>query len=160
MKSSLNREFAARHLFVAILMAVLCLWFGYDGFVAYPSTPAAELYEKIEGAPAPQGLDLEAFKEQKTKTQYGFAALAFLASAVVGLRLLASARFRFEFDDGGFSVGGERFAYADVKSVDDRDWEKKGISRLDLGGRKVVLDAWHHAGVKEFHSRIASAERP
>ena len=163
MKLALNREYARNHLFVTVLMAGLGCWFAYDGLVKYPATPARELYASIEKSDPPDVMTnaaLEGFKAQKTKTQYGFAALAFLASAVVGLRLLASARFRFEFDDGGFSVGGERFAYADVKSVDDRDWEKKGISRLDLGGRKVVLDAWHHAGVTEFHSRIASAERP
>ena len=157
MKVSLNREYARNHLFVTVLMAALGCWFAYDGLVKYPSTPARELYASIEKSEPPESMTdaaLENFKSQKTKTQYGFAALAFAASAVVGLRLLASARFRFEFDDDGFTAGGERFGYADVKSVDDRDWEKKGITRIDLGGRRVTLDAWHHVGVKEFHDKL------
>lgn len=157
MKISLNSEYARNHLFVVVLMAALAGWFGYDGFVRYPATGAAELYERIErSAPGPGWSPeaLEAFKTQKIRTQYGFCALALLAAAVVGLRLLASARFRFDYDETGFSVGGERHLYSDISGADDRDWEKKGICRLDVGGRKVVLDAWHHRGVKEFHDKF------
>ena len=75
MKLKLNGEYAGRHLFVTLLMVGLCGWFGYDGFVRYPATPAAELYKSIEGSDAPDGFDLEAFKAQKTKTQYGFCLL-------------------------------------------------------------------------------------
>ena len=160
MKVSLNGEYARNHLFVTVLMAGLGCWFAYDGLVKYPATPARELYASIEKSePAASMTDaaLEAFKSQKTKTQHGFAALAFLAAAVVGLRLLASARFRFEFDDDGFAVGGERHAYADVADVDDGEWEKKGITRLRLAsGRRVALDAWHHQGVKEFHEALCA----
>ena len=37
----LNPEFFYRHLAVCILMLGMGCWFGYDGFVAYPKTPAA-----------------------------------------------------------------------------------------------------------------------
>ena len=158
MKVAINREYARNHLFVTVLMAGLGLWFAYDGLVRYPATDAAALYESIEGsAPGPGASEegLERFKTQKIHTQYGFAALAFLASAVVGLRLLKSARLRVEWDDDGFSVGGKRFAFSDVKGVDERKWEKKGISRVDLGGgRRLVLDAWHHKGARELHDAI------
>lgn len=156
MKLSLNREYFRNHLFVTVLMAAMSAWFAYDGFVRYPSLDAAALYEKIEGAAPGEGwtqANLEAFKRQKIKTQHGFALLALLASAVVGLRLLKSARFSFEFDDDGFTVGGERHQYSDIKSIDDRDWERKGIMRLDLGGRTVVLDGWHHKGVGDFRAK-------
>ncbi|MBO7482261.1 MAG: hypothetical protein J6U17_00045 [Kiritimatiellae bacterium] len=156
MKLSLNREYFRNHLFVTVLMAAMSAWFAYDGFVRYPSLDAAALYEKIEGAAPGEGwtqANLEAFKRQKIKTQHGFALLALLASAVVGLRLLKSARFSFEFDDDGFTVGGERRQYSDIKSIDDRDWERKGIMRLDLGGRTVVLDGWHHKGVRDFRAK-------
>ena len=90
MKLKLNREYATRHLFVTLLMLGLGGWFGYDGFVRYPATPAAELYKSIEGSDAPAGFNLEAFKVQKTKTQYGFTFLCFLAALIVGSRLFAS----------------------------------------------------------------------
>ena len=143
---TLNREFAVRHLGVAALMLGLSAWFGYDGLVKYPATPAAELYRAIEGADAPVGFDLDAFKRQKTQTQYGFAVLALLAALAVGGHVAWLARFRFGYDEDGFSVGsGPRRAFADVKAVDWSAWTKKGIVRMD----GVTLDTWHHEGVRE-----------
>ncbi len=154
MKFKLNREYARNHLFVTVLMAGLGLWFAYDGFVKYPATPAAELYKQIEKVEPDSSCDIEAFKAQKIKTQYGFTFLSLLASLVVGLRLLKSARFDFAFDDAGFTSRGARFSYGDVTAVDDRLWEKKGITRVTARGRFFTLDAWHHEGVKEFHEKI------
>ena len=149
-----NREYVTRHLFVTLLMVGLCGWFGYDGFVKYPSTPAAELFTSIEGREPGerelQGDYLEKFKRQKTQTQYGFTALAFLAALIVGIRLLKSSSFKFEFDDEGFVHKGVRRAYADVKTVDRSRWEKKGIIVVD----GITLDAWHHIGVKEFAEKL------
>jgi len=150
MKLTINREYAMRHLFVTLLMTGLCIWFGYDGFVRYPATPAAELYRTIEGSDAPQGFNLEAFKRQKTKTQYGFTILAGFAALVVGLGLFKSHSFEFEFDDEGFVHRGKRRAYSKIKKVDRSKWEKKGIVNVD----GIVLDSWHHVGVKEFEAKL------
>lgn len=155
MKLVLNKEYARRHLFVTIVMAALGLWFGYDGFVRYPATPAAELYRSIEGSDAPEGFDLEGFKRQKTQTQYGFTALSLLAALVVGLRLYGASRFKFEFDENGFSFRNRRYTYADIDETDHRQWKSKSILKLRLkDGLRVVLDAWHHVGVKEFEARL------
>ena len=51
----LNPEFFYRHLAVCLLMFGMSCWFGYDGLVACPNTPAAELYEKIEKSKPPEG---------------------------------------------------------------------------------------------------------
>ena len=131
-------------------MVALGCWFGYDGFIGYPATPAAELYKSIEKSDAPEGFDLEAFKKQKIGTQYGFTILAFFAAAVVGSRLAKSARFQFEFDDEGYVYRGRRHAYADIKTVDRSQWEKKGIVKID----GITLDSWHHLGVKEFVEKL------
>ena len=151
---TLNREFAVRHLGVAALMLGLFGWFGYDAAVRYPATPAAELYRAIEGSDAPAGFDLDAFKRQKTQAQYGFAVLALLVALAVGGHVAWLARFRFEYDDDGFSVGGgPRRAFADVKAVDWSAWTKKGIVRMD----GVTLDSWHHEGVKEVAAILEKA---
>lgn len=154
MKLSLNKEYAQRHLFVAVLMLGLGGWFGYDGLVTYPSMSAAELYRSIEKADPPAEMTeerLAAFKKQKTETQYGFALLSLLAGAVVGLRLLKSAKFAFEFDDAGFTANGKRYTRADIVEVDRSQWEKKSILVLKLvDGARLTLDAWHHVGVKDF----------
>ena len=153
MKLKINSEYATRHLFVTLLMIGLGGWFGYDGFVRYPATPAADLYRSIEGSDAPAGFNLEAFKDQKTKTQYGFTFLCFLAALVVGTRLCRSYAFRFEFDDEGFVSDGKRRAFADIKRIDRSKWESKGIIKVD----GIVLDSWHHLGVKEFVAKLDGA---
>ena len=152
MKITLNREYAMRHLFTTVLMLGLGGWFGYDGFVGYPATPAADLYRSIEGSDAPAGLDLEAFKRQKIQTQYGFMILTLLAAIVIGGHVWMLSGFRFEFDDESYTFAGKRVAIKDVKSVDRSQWEKKGIVKLD----GIKLDAWHHAGVKEFVAKLGS----
>ena len=160
MELKLNREYAARHLFVAVLMLALSAWFGFDGFVKYPQTTGHDLYVSIEGAEPPENFDLASFKAQKIQTQYGFTALTFAAFVAVALGLFGSARFKFAFDDTGFTHGGARFTYGDIAKVDDRDWEKKGIVRFYVQHPStgavipVKLDAWHHVGVKDFHAKL------
>ena len=146
----LNPDYAKRHLFVMLLMIGLGCWFGYDGFVRYPATPAAELYESIEKSPAPDGLDLDAFKRQKIGTQYGFMILSFFVAAVVGSRLMKSKRFVFEFDDEAYVYRGRRYPISGIKTVDRSRWEKNSIIKVD----GITLDAWHHLGVKEFVEKL------
>lgn len=158
MEMRLNREFAVRHLFVALLLAGMAAWFAYDGFVRYSSATAHDLYVAIEKREPAEGFDLEAFKRQKTQTQYGLAAFFLLASVAVGAHLLAVSRFRFAFDGDGFTSGGRRYGFADIVSVDRSRWESKRIAGLALkDGRRVTLDAWHHDGVKEFVASLDAA---
>ena len=93
---------------------------------------------------------------EKIRRQYEFAGIALLVSLVVGLRLLKSARFDFEFDDEGFTCRGRRFARADIDRIDRSQWEKKSILTLRMtDGTKIVLDGWHHTGVREFAAAYA-----
>ena len=157
-KFKLNPDFAKRYCFVALLFAGMGGWFGYDGLVTYPSMTAADLYRSIEKADPPADMPaerLEAFKRQKTQTQYGFATLALLAGAVVGLRLLKSAKFAFEFDDAGFTAYGKRYTREDIASADRSQWESKTILGLKMkDGTTLALDAWHHTGVKDFAATL------
>ena len=150
MKLTINREYAMRHLFVVIVMLGLGCWFGYDGFVRYPATPAAELYRSIDGSDAPENFDLEAFKAQKTKTQHSFTVLVLLVALVVGTNLYRSFRFQFEFDDTGYVYRGRRRRYEEIRVVDWSRWAKKGIVKVD----GITLDSWHHVGVKDFAARL------
>ena len=153
----LNPEFFYRHLAVCLLMFGMSCWFGYDGFVRYPATPAAELYEKIESSKPPEGFNLDAFKRQKIQSQYGFTALCLLASVLIGLHLASVASFRFEFDDSGFVWRGKKLSLSDIKSVDRSQWKKKGIVKLLFADNsRVTLDAWHHVGVREFEKLLPS----
>ena len=155
MKLKLNKEYAHRHLFVTLLMAGLCCWFGYDGAVRYPRMTPDLLYRSIEQAEPPAGADLEAFKRQKTNAQLGLALVLLVAAGVVGLRLFLSSRLDFVWDEAGFSVAGRRHSPADIAQLDRSRWESKGILKLKLAdGGSVVLDAWHHLGVREAAAEL------
>lgn len=156
MKLKINREFLLRHLFSLAVFAVLGGWFGFDAFVSYPRSDARALYVSIEKSEPGESVDLEAFKAQKVRTQRLMASFALLAGFLVGLHLLSVAGFRFEFDDGGFSLGGKRFSYSDIKTLDKSKWDKKGILKVSGDGFEIRLDAWHHLGVKEFYGIVTA----
>ena len=157
MKLTLNREFFLRHLFVAVLMLGLGCWFGYDGFVGYPSKTPSQLYEEIEKSAPPSPEAAQKVYDNAIPRQKQFMGLALLAALAVGLHLLLVSRLDVSFDDEGFTWNGKRFAYSDISRIDDSKWEKKQICVLFVkGGGKLVLDAWHHVGAKEMHAKIAS----
>ena len=147
MKLKINREFLLRHVFSLAVFVVLGGWFGFDAFVRYPRSDARALYVSIEKSEPGEKVDLESFKAQKVQT--------LLAASLVGLHLLCVARFRFEFDESGFSLGDRRFSYSDIKDIDKSKWEKKGVLTVSGDGFKICLDAWHHIGVKEFYAKLA-----
>ena len=146
MKLTLNREYALRHLGVALLFFVLAGWFLYDAVFVYPNLPA-------DGA-----------HHTTVEFQYSFAALLGLAALVIALRVKASHGATLEWDDEkvwGPGLRGGPLAFRDICGVDDAAWEKKGIiSFLARDGRRLKLDAWHHVGVKELVEKIlAKADR-
>lgn len=155
MKLSLNKEFALRHLFVALLMAALGGWFGYDGYVTYPSMTARDLYVRCHKGEQPaDDLAAEKFSATAIPRQKQFMFLCLLAAAVIGGHVLIVSRLDFSFDADGFTYRGRYIPFLDVQSVDDAQWEKKGIVRLVASSCSLTLDSWHHAGVKEFHARL------
>ena len=146
MKLKLNKEFAVRHLGVAVLMAALGGWFAYDGYVAYPATPAPELYANAHGgesAASPE--QAEKYKASAIPRQKQFMAICWLFALYLAANVGFLARKSFYLD-------------GKITDVDDRDWAKKGILRFKVDGKKTVLDAWHHAGVKELVEKILAAK--
>jgi hypothetical protein len=156
MKIVLNKEYAIRHLFVVVLMVALGGWFMYDAFITYPSKPADVLYEEIEGAKAPESVELEKFKSQKIASQKGLMIAAFLVSFIVGLRLLKEYRFKLDYDGETFTYNGKTYKFSEITSIDDRAWENKSIFYITIGSRRLKLDGWHHSGVKEFYEKCRS----
>lgn len=155
MKLFLNKEFARRHLFVTLLMVALGGWFGYDGFITYPSMSASELYVRSHKGEQPaDDLAAEKFQAVAIPRQKQFMGLCFLAAVLVGGHLWLVSRLRVEFDAEGFTWRGRRFAFADVVKMDESDWSKKGIVRLTTAAGSLTLDSWHHTGVEDFHARL------
>ena len=147
MKLQLNREFAVRHLGVALLMTILCGWFLVDGAVVYPQKDDA-YFETT----------LHTQKDRAIARQYQFAGLTGLAAIIIALGVLRNRRRTLEWDETqmcGSLTGGRPLAFADVDRLDTRRWESKGILVVHAkDGRRVTLDAWHHTGVKELAAKL------
>ena len=151
---TLNREFLVRHLGVALLMAGLGGWFVFDGAVTYPKMDAVEFCEKYHK-------NLDNPEQEKSKAigrQYQFASLAFIASLAIVCHLLKVRGESLAWDDEkmvGSLTFGKEARFSDVKDVDRRLWDKKGILRVVMAdGRKIALDAWHHPEAKELAEKF------
>ena len=88
-----------------------------------------------------------------------------IATRIAGLVLLfipfSKRSTRYVSDEDGLhgnGFGGD-LAYSDIKSIDWRLWQKKGIVDLETPKGRIRLDAWHFAGIKEIVADI-EAKRP
>ena len=153
-KIELNREYARRHILATAVFVAMGCWFGYDGFVRYPATDAAALYESIEGRAPSSETDIEKFKRQKIDSQRLFSAFLLCVAAVVGLRLLKNSRLDFSWGETGFETGGRQYSFDDVVSCDLSRWKSKGILVLRVPSGRIALDSWHHKGVREFKEML------
>ena len=151
MKSfTLNKEFFFRHFGVTLLAVGLGCWFVFDGAVTYPKMDAVEFCEKYH-----KSLDNpEREKANAIERQYQFASLAFIAALAIGCHLLKIRGETLSWDDEkmvGSLTGGKDAFFRNVKEVDRRHWDKKGILVAVMDdGRKITLDAWHHPEVKDL----------
>ena len=155
MKIHLNREFALRHLGVAILFLGLCGWFLYDGAVAYPKMDEAVFREQVlHGKPG----DLGELRRQAIGRQYQFAGICVLAALLISAGVARCRLQTLEWDETrmcGSLTAGRPLPFDDVVGVDERRWEKKGILVVVAkDGRRVTLDTWHHAGARELAEKI------
>lgn len=160
MKLQLNREFALRHLGVAVLFFGLCGWFLYDGTVTYPQMDDAVFKEQI--LHGRQG-DFSKLRQDATNRQFQFAVLCGMAALLIAAGVGRCHLQTLEWDDTqmcGSLTGGRPLAFADVSGIDDRRWEKKGILVvLAKDGRRFTLDTWHHQGAKALAEKILGSRR-
>ena len=172
MKIQLNREYATRHLGVAVLFFALGGWFAFDGAVQWPAENAA--WEKRTGTTVAAALqahpelrnehikdnrdDIPPHWPHELARQFQFAGLCGLASLIIAALVGLNWKRTLEWDDGqmtGSLTGGRPLAFADIVGVEDAQWDKKGIIvLLAKDGRRVTLDSWHHAGVDELVAKI------
>ena len=138
MKLSLNKEYAVRHLGVAALFFGLSLYFLYDAIFVYPYLPA--------------------------EFQYSSAALLALFAFVVAFRVFRNWRATLTWDDEqmvGTLTSGVPLKFADIDRLDVGKWEPKQILVVHAkDGRRVTLDAWHHAGANELAEKLLAHEPP
>lgn len=174
MKLQLNREYATRHLGVALLFTVLCGWFAWDGAIAWPNEIAA--WEKENGTKASVYLAAHPeYAHSHTKEERGglphlpseldrqfqFAGLCGVAALIIAGLVLLDYRRTLTWDDEqmcGTLTGGTPLRFDDIAGFDESKWEKKGILTVYAkDARKVVLDTWHHTGARELAEKLLAA---
>ena len=146
MKFSLNKEYAVRHLGVAVLFFGLSLYFLYDAIFVYPYLPA-------DGA-----------HHTTVEFQYSSATLLALFAFVVAFRVFRNWRATLTWDDEqmvGTLTSGVPLKFADIDRLDVGKWEPKQILVVHAkDGRRVTLDAWHHVGANELAEKLLAHEPP
>ena len=140
MQLKLNREFAMRHIGVAVLFAALCGWFAWDGGLAWPAENAA--WEKRTGITV--GAAAKAHTEERyahnkegrddipphwpweIDRQFQFAGLCGLAALIIGAGVLRCSRQSLVWNDTqmcGSLTDGEPVAFDDIVECDTRKWK-------------------------------------
>ena len=84
MKLQLNREYAMRHLGVAVLFLGLCGWFLYDGAITYPKMDDTAFSEQILHGRDRQG-DFDKLKKEAINRQYQFAGICGIAAILIAV---------------------------------------------------------------------------
>ena len=146
MKISLNKEYAIRHLGVAILFFGLSLYFLYDAIFVYPYLPA-------DGA-----------HHTTVEFQYSAAAALAIFAIVVAFRVFLNWRATLTWDDEqmcGTLTCNAPLRFDDIDHLDAEKWEPKQILVVHAkDGRHVTLDAWHHAGARELAEKLLAHDPP
>lgn len=153
MQLTLNREYATRHLGVALLFLALCGWFLYDGYVVYPQRDEAYFTETLHTQ-----------KDRAIARQYQFAGLSGLAALVIAALVALEWKKKLSWDETtltGTVIGNKPLAFSDIVGVKDTLWKSKGILTVYArDGRSFVLDTWHHTGAQELAEKILALRPP
>ncbi len=140
MKLTLNREYAIRHLGVAALFTGLSLWFLYDAIFVYPQHVNDGTHHTT------------------VEFQYTSAALLAVFALIVAFRVFLSWKTKLEWDEEqmtGTPTLGVPLKFDAIDHLDTSKWEKKQILVVHAkDGRRVKLDAWHHAGARELAEKL------
>jgi len=94
------------------------------------------------------------YNETDLNTQFGFAVVFFLFAGLLIGMVAARARVTFTADDEGLGRNNERFAYAELTSIDWAQWHDKHIARFAFGATGWTLDGWHYANVDDIVAKV------
>ena len=143
---------------MAGLLGAVGLWFFYDGLVAWPEENRVWREEQLAREVLPETLANEKppHPDNKIGEQLVFGAALDGAALLILLLLAREALKTLEWDADkgvmkGSMTGGREVPFSDVKDMDLRQWRTKRIARVTLkDGRRLTLDAWHHATAAEL----------
>jgi hypothetical protein len=166
----------ARYLIVAAALAV-GFWFGHDGWINWPAENAkiADLEKRQENARS-QKDDAEADRLAGEQKRYSFHSdmdlllqkVLAVALPVLGVCYLVYTLYRSRgrmrlAADVLYVPGHPPIAASSITRIDDRAWDRKGISRVyyQLQGSaeaRVVLDdfVYDHKPIRAIHDRLVS----
>ncbi|MFA7173500.1 MAG: hypothetical protein WC340_08815 [Kiritimatiellia bacterium] len=105
----------------------------------------------------------DVYSQRDLQSQFVMAAITALAALAVFFSFVGKLSKRYIADNSGLTGSGfgeGMINYADIESIDWKQWDKKGIIRLTLkDGVCYTLDGWHFAGVTPVVDEIVR-QRP
>ncbi len=152
-------------------------------FSSYNLKPPARLIKKIDeaksAASVPESLmaqarereretlkktfEGEVYDRQDLQGQFVMAALTALAAVIILFSFAGKISKCYVADDialSGSGFDGRTINYADIESIDWKQWNKKGIVKISVtGGALYTLDGWHFAGITPVVDKIVG-QRP
>lgn len=164
-RANFQNSYLMRYVVMAAILLGAGLWFGYDGFIAWPrGLPAAKAYDELRdirdadlrmerwqtlveknGWPASTPEQTAEELQGKIRGQYFYMALCFLGGIPALLYYFGSRGCWIETTEDGFTTSwGQQVKFSDVKLLNKKRWAKKGIAvaSYDQAGvtKKLVLD--------------------
>lgn len=111
---------------------------------------------------AKEVLSKPVYSAEDIRAQFVSAGIGLVASfallALLGFRFIT--RFVLDEEALTMAIGSQsrRYLLTDLQQMDLRQWEKRGIAKAIFANGTVVLDAWHHTGIREIVARLAPKE--
>ncbi len=104
------------------------------------------------------------YSQEDIRAQFISAAVSLIAA--LGLLVIVAIRFRTRhmLDDDALTVvtplGTRRYPLDTLQGLDDSQWAKRGICKVNFTSGRVTLDAWHHTGVRALVEKLKVASSP
>lgn len=104
------------------------------------------------------------YSGEDIRTQFISAGIGVIASALLLCIVVWRFFTRFTLDETALTcrtlLGTGTYPLADLVSLDDSQWEKRGIFKATFRTAAVTLDAWHHAGIRPIVEALQAARKP
>ena len=140
-----STEYRVKRYIIVTMLIAMGLWFGYDGYVAWPRENARikEIATEIEAArkandeSKTKALDAERTKlKEHSNLDLTFQRVLFFALPPIGLLVLAwslyNSRGTYRLADQILTVPGHPPIPLDmIRSIDKTDWDRKGIAYVN-----------------------------
>jgi|GEM_PF-1910887 len=163
-RAPIQPSYRVRLLVIGLIMLVFGGYFAYDGWIGYPEknkqyeaysalqedTTVADPQEAYRAIADENGWPTKTPEKGKSPTDIMTQKIIFVILSIVGAWFLfgwitAGGRYTFMNEEGVGDHKGKFAKWDDIKDLDLRRWDAKGIALVSYSGGRIVLDDWKMA---------------